>query len=56
MDTCICTAESLSCPPETITTLIFSYAPMPNKKFKKKRERDEGLRVDYVSFKLKRKW
>ena len=25
MDTCICTAESLCCPPETLTTLLISY-------------------------------
>ena len=25
MDTCICTAESLHCPPETITTLLIGY-------------------------------
>ena len=27
MDTCICTAESLCCPPETITTLLIGYTP-----------------------------
>ena len=30
MDTCICVAESLLCPPETITTLLTSYTPYPN--------------------------
>ena len=25
MDTCVCTAESLCCPPETITTLLIGY-------------------------------
>ena len=25
MDMCICMAESLCCPPETITTLLMSY-------------------------------
>ena len=25
MDTCICMAESLCCPPETVTTLLISY-------------------------------
>ena len=25
MDTCICTAESLHCPPETIATLLISW-------------------------------
>ena len=28
-------AESLCCPPETITTLLISYVPIQNKKFKK---------------------
>jgi len=28
-------AESLSCPPETITTLLISYTPKQNKKVKK---------------------
>ena len=28
MDTCICMAESLCCPPETITTLLIGYTPM----------------------------
>ena len=35
MDTCIRMAESLCCPPETITTLFISYTPTQNKKFKK---------------------
>ena len=30
-DTCICVAESLCCPPETITTLLISYTPIQNK-------------------------
>ena len=34
MDTCICMTESLYCPPETITTLLISYTPIRNKKFK----------------------
>ena len=32
-DTCICVAESLRCPPNTITTLLIGY--MPNIKLKK---------------------
>ena len=32
MDTCICMAESLFCPPETITTWLISYTPIQNKK------------------------
>ena len=35
MDTCICMAESLHCPPETITTLSTGYTPIQNKKFLK---------------------
>ena len=31
---CICTAESLCCSPETITTLLISYTPIQNKKLK----------------------
>ena len=34
MDTCVCMAESLCCPPETITTLLISYVPKQNKKLK----------------------
>ena len=30
MDTCICTAESLRCLPETITALLISYNPIQN--------------------------
>ena len=36
MDTCICTAESHCCPPETITTMLTSYTPILNKKLKKR--------------------
>ena len=35
MDTCICMAESLCCPPETITTLLINYTPFQDKKLKK---------------------
>ena len=28
MDTCMCMAESLCCPPETITTLLIGYMPI----------------------------
>ena len=34
-DTCICLAESLRCPPETITKLLTGYTPIQNKKLKK---------------------
>ena len=27
-DTCMCMAETLCCPPETITTLLIGYAPI----------------------------
>ena len=37
MDVCICMAESLHCPPETITTLLIGYTPIQNKKFKRKK-------------------
>ena len=32
----MCTAESLRCSPETVTTLLMGYALIQNKKFKKK--------------------
>ena len=35
MDTCICVAESLCGPLETITTLLIGYSPIQNKKVKK---------------------
>ena len=28
MDTCVCTAESLRCSPEIITTLLIGYTPI----------------------------
>ena len=34
MDTCVCRAESLCCPPETITPLLIGHTPVQNKKFK----------------------
>ena len=36
MDTCVRMAESLHCPPETITTLLTGYTPIQNKKLVKK--------------------
>ena len=36
MDICVCIAESLCCPPETITILLIGYIPIQNKKLKKK--------------------
>ena len=35
MDTCVCMAESLCCPLETLTTLLNGYTPISNKKLKK---------------------
>ena len=32
MDTCMCMAQSLCCPPETITTLLIGCSPVLNKK------------------------
>ena len=34
MDTRMCTAESLHCSPETITTLVIGYTSTQDKKFK----------------------
>ena len=39
MDICICMAESLSCSPETITTLLIGYTPIQNKKFKRRKKK-----------------
>ena len=33
IDANMCMAESLFCPPGTITTLLIGYIPIPNKKF-----------------------
>ena len=33
MEACICMAESLCCPPETITALLLGSTPIQNKKF-----------------------
>ena len=44
----MCMAESLPCSPETITTLLISYAPIKNKKFnakKKKKNKSNVLTV-----------
>ena len=30
MDTCVCMAESLCCPPKTITTLLIGFTPIQN--------------------------
>ena len=35
MDTCVCVAESLCCPPETIKTVLIGYTPIQSKKLKK---------------------
>ena len=35
MDTCVCTAESLCCPPKTTITLLIGCTPIENKNFKK---------------------
>ena len=37
VDTCMCTAESLCCSPETITTVLTGYTPTENKEVQKKR-------------------
>ena len=42
MDIGICMAESLSCSPETITTLLIGYTPIQNKKFKRKKKKDDS--------------
>ena len=54
-NTCLCTAESLSCSPETITALLIDYTSIQNKMFeKKKRKRDfpgaSGAKTPYSQF------
>ena len=39
MDTCICVAARLSCSRETIITLLISYTPKQNLKFKLKKRK-----------------
>ena len=46
MNKCVCMAESLCCPPETITTLLISYAWHQNKNFFKNLKRGETLFSD----------
>ena len=36
-DACMCVAKSTCCIPEAFTTLLTSYTPLQNKKFKKKK-------------------
>ena len=48
MNTCICTAESLHCSPETITTLLIGYTPKQNvfgvkKKFNNNKKNDRKV-------------
>ena len=57
MGTCICMAESFDCLPETITMLLTGYTPIQNKKFikKKKKENQESKQVVYRLFDFKDK-
>ena len=56
LDPCICVAESLCCPPETITTLLTGYMPRQNvfgvKKLKLKKEM--SLWKLFIEFNYKR--
>ena len=47
MGTCICVGESLCCLPETITTLLLSYAPIQNKKFNKLKKKPKVNKLWY---------
>ena len=40
-------AESLCCPPETITTLLIGYNPIQNKNFLKNKELQEAENKEY---------
>ena len=56
MDTCICMAKSLHCSLETITTLLVSYTPIQNKKFKKiKKNKSQCTIVKELYSKKKKK-
>ena len=51
MDTCICMAESICSPPETITTLLIVYTPIQNKKLKKKKQTEKNskkIKINYL--------
>ena len=52
MDTCICMAECLCCPPETITTLFIGYTSIQNKKFRKKNG-EMGMKTDFFEGKVR---
>ena len=45
MDTCICMAEFLHCPPENVRTLLIGCTPLQNKKLKtlKKKMEENNL-------------
>ena len=47
-DTCICMAESLHCSPETTTTLLITYTPIQNKKFKVKKKEFGDYRCKFL--------
>ena len=46
--TCICMAESLRRPPETITTLLIGYTPTQNKKLKKRNQSKLKVHLAYL--------
>ena len=48
MDICTCMGESLCCSPEMITTLLISYIPMQNKKFKRKKKAMIQLKINKI--------
>ena len=42
----VCVAESLRCPPETITALLIGCTPIQNKELKKKYNRLDGFTTE----------
>ena len=54
MDICICMAESLCCPPKTITTLLICYTPTQNKKFFKKFMEADNAKTTHFLDRLKK--
>ena len=53
MDTCVCMAESLCYPPETITTLLIGSTPTQNKTFSLKKKKKNKVRMYVIILMVK---
>ena len=49
MDICVCMAEFLCCPLETITTLVISYTPKQNKKLKEIKKKTSKISCSHLT-------